>query len=165
MKIWGLIFLGFLFVGCASVQDPSLSSKIDFLIERQNIEDTVNRLFIGTDNKNWPEVRSLFTDQVHFDMSSLTGAAPSTMTPLEITGMWDKGLAPVAQVHHQSGNFLIKINEQTADVFCYGTATHYKNPAFKTKVTSFVGSYNVHLAKSGLGWKIDSLRFNKKYVE
>lgn len=135
------------------------------LVERQRIEDTVNRLFIATDDKDWPKVRALFTDRVSFDMSSLSGAPPTVITPQEITDMWEKGLRPVAQVHHQSGNFLVEINGTQADVFCYGTATHYKNPEFKNEVTSFVGSYDLRLLSEGGTWKIKSLRFNKKYVE
>ena len=161
-----LLSLVTLFVGC--VHCPSRDQarcQIEQLIERQKIQDTVNKLFIGTDNKDWLAVRGLFADKVNFDMSSLSGAAPALLSPVEITDMWEKGLRPVEQVHHQSGNFLVTINDNKAEVFCYGTATHYKNPQFKGRVTRFVGSYNIHLIKSSGGWTIDSLRFNKKYVE
>ncbi len=151
-------------VGCSHARYAS-HAEWNKLVDRQNVEDTVNRLFIGTDNKNWSEVRSVFAEKVNFDMSSLTGATPTILTSQAITDMWDRGLKPVQSLQHQSGNFLINISGDDAEVFCYGTATHYKNPQFKKNVTSFVGSYNIHLKKIDSIWKIDSLRFNKKYVE
>jgi hypothetical protein len=136
------------------------------LYSRAQVEDTVNRLFIETDNKNWSAVDELFTPQVRFDMTSLAGGKPEVLAPVKITDMWRDGLTPVAAVHHQSGNFLVNVKENEADVFCYGTATHYKNPVFKKKtVVSFVGSYNFHLVRQGETWRIESLKFNKKYVE
>ncbi|MGZ3788179.1 MAG: nuclear transport factor 2 family protein [Bacteriovorax sp.] len=135
------------------------------LSERQAVEDTVNRMFIGVDNKDWPGVQKLFTETVRFDMSSLTNAPEAMLKASDITAGWDKGLKPVEQVHHHTGNFLIEVRGNEADVFCYATATHYKNPAMKKTVTSFVGSYNIHLIKAETGWKINSLKFNKKYVD
>lgn len=156
------ILLASLLVGCAHVNHEA---EVQNFIERQKVEDVVNRLFIETDGKNWSAVRALFTDEVDFDMSSLTGAPLAKLPSEKITDMWDKGLKLVEQVHHQSGNFLTEINGLTAKVYCYGTATHFKNPHLKNRVTSFVGSYNLQLVKINNAWKISALRFNKKYVE
>ena len=136
------------------------------MLERQKAEDTVKRLFIATDKKDWIEIQRLFTAQVHFDMSSLTGEAPTVLPSTSITDTWKKGLTPVEAVHHQAGNFLTEVTGDGATVFCYGMATHYKNPAFRKKtLVWFVGSYDFHLSKDSGAWRIDSIRFNKKYVE
>jgi hypothetical protein len=47
---------------------------------------------------------------------------------------------------------------------CYGTATHYR-PDEGKRLTYFVGSYDFALTRGSEGWKIDSFRFNNKYVE
>jgi hypothetical protein len=49
--------------------------------------------------------------------------------------------------------------------FCYGTASHFKKTTSGNYTRSFVGSYNFHFAKTGAGWKIDSFKFNLKYVD
>lgn len=165
MKLLGLLCLLVISPSCAHhlpVTDP----KVEYLYDRTLIEETVNELFINTDNKNWPAIQNLMTTTVEFDMTSLAGGLPQVLTPKAITDLWVEGLTPVAAVHHQSGNFIITLAGNNADVFCYGTATHYKNPQFRKKtVVSFVGSYNLHLKRVGTDWKISALKFNKKYVE
>lgn len=135
------------------------------LVERQEVEDTVNSMFIALDNKDWQHLSDHFTETVKFDMSSLTGVPETKMRRMDIIADWIKGLTPVEKVHHQTGNFLTEVEGNEADVFAYGTATHYKSPTMKKTVTSFVGSYDVHLIKTKGGWKIDAFRFNKKYVD
>ena len=159
--------LCFFFISSSCAHHPTASElKADFLYDRTRIEETVNQLFIYTDNKNWDAIQNLFMPAVEFDMTSLAGGSPQVLAPKAITDLWVEGLTPVAAVHHQSGNFLITIAGNESEVFCYGTATHYQNPQFKKKtVVSFVGSYNVHLKKIATEWKISALKFNKKYVE
>jgi hypothetical protein len=134
------------------------------LHERLNIEETVIKLFVWTDEKRWSDLRTLFTNHVKFDMASLTGEPAKILAADEIISTWKKGLEPVQQVHHQAGNFLISMKDNVAEVFCYATATHFKNPMMKNDVTTFVGTYNIDLRKEDSGWMINSFKFNKKYV-
>ena len=153
-----------IFPGCAHTTTEE-EQKVTQLVERQKVEDVVNKLFIETDQRHWREVAKLFSDQVNLDMSSLSRQPASVETPKQIINGWEKGLSPVQAIQHQTSNFLTEISGTNAKVFCYGTATHYKNPAFRENVASIVGSYDVHLVKVGDTWKIDSMKFNKKYVE
>ncbi len=99
----------------------------EMLIKRQQVVDVVNQLFIQTDNRNWPMVEKCFTDQVAFDMTSLSGGEPENLTPQEITARWDEGLRDIAALHHQVGNFVVDVHgDDNAHVFCYGTAWHFK---------------------------------------
>jgi hypothetical protein len=74
------------------------------------------------------------------------------------------GLGAVEAVHHQTGNYVVQVDGDGATASCYGTATHYK-PQEEMRLTYLVGSYDFHLTRTPSGWKIDSFRFNKKYVE
>ena len=67
-------------------------------------------------------------------------------------------------VHHQTGNFVVSVDGDTATASCYGTATHFR-PEQDNRVTSFVGSYDFRLNRIAGTWKIDSFRFDAKYVE
>jgi len=131
---------------------------------RQEIVDTVTRLFVSTDNKDWGGVMDVFTEKVHFDMTSLAGGDPASLTSRQIVDAWDEGLKEVERVHHQTGNHLVTVSGAEAEVFCYGIATHYRSREEK-KVTTFVGSYDLHLVREPVGWKIDAFRFNSKYAE
>jgi hypothetical protein len=135
------------------------------LIEKQQVIETITDLFLATDRRDWSAVRECFATHVAFDMSSLSGAAPSSIPADEIVAGWQKGLAPLQAVHHQAGNFKVDLHGSEASAFCYAIASHYlANPSGRyTRV--FVGSYDFGLTKDGPRWRITRSRFNLKYVD
>jgi hypothetical protein len=134
-------------------------------IERNHVIDRVNKLFITTDNRDWAAVKECFTDSVLFDMTSLAGGEPSKISSQNIVDAWDTGLKELKAVHHQSGNFVVEINDREADVFCYGIATHYLPNKTNRNVRTFVGSYDMHLVQQDTDWKIDRFKYNLKYID
>jgi hypothetical protein len=138
---------------------------VDRLVATQEVIDTVNRLFILTDKRDWPGVAEVFAREVRFDMTSLGAEKPEVLTPSQITTAWDKGLKHLKAIHHQAGNYVVTFGSSGADVFCYGIASHYlPNPSGKN-VRVFVGSYDLHLIKSAGRWQIDAFKFNLKYID
>ena len=135
------------------------------LIEKDRILDCITRLFVGTDTRDWPTVRACFADGVHFDMTSLAGGEPATLTPEQITEAWDRGLRPLEAVHPQAGNHRVDIGAGEASAFCYGIATHFRRTASGRNTRTFVGSYDFRLALRSGEWRITAFRFNLKYVE
>jgi hypothetical protein len=141
----------------------NVERRIAEVHDRLAVQDGINELFLATDLKDWERVKATFADEVVFDMTSLAGGEPSTMTPQAIADAWAEGLGPVEAVHHQTGNYVVQVNGDMASASCYGTATHYR-PNEEKSLTYFVGSYDFHLVRAATGWKIDRFRFNKKYV-
>ncbi len=135
------------------------------LIEKDRVIDIVTRLFINTDNRDWPAVKALFAPRVHFDMTSLSGGQPASLKPQEIVDGWDKGLKALKAIHHQAGNFLVNVEESEAAVFCYGVAWHYLPNKTEQNTRTFVGSYDIHLIKEDEEWKIDRFKFNLKFID
>ncbi len=139
---------------------------IQYFIDKENILDTVNKLFLYTDARNWNGLlEEVLAEDVLFDMSSLGAGEPATLKAIQITTMWEQGLKPLEAIHHQTGNFELTIGKAAADVFCYGTAHHYKKHPSGRNTRVFVGSYNLHLVQSSHGWRIDQFRFNCKFVD
>lgn len=138
---------------------------IALLVERQNVIDVITDLFVATDQRDWTTVLDCFAPQVLFDMRSLTGAAPSRIAAQDIVAGWEQGLASLKAVHHQAGNFKVRVAGSEAVAFCYAVASHYlPNPSGRnTRV--FVGSYDFQLTKDGARWRITLFRFNLKYIE
>lgn len=129
--------------------------------DRNAITDTITDLFVATDNRDWAAVRRCFAPQVRFDMTSLGGGEPSTMTPADIASGWEAGLSPVQHVFHQAGNFKVTIRGDEADAFCYAIAFHRGDNIART----FAGSYDFHLVRAGDHWVIDLFRYNVKFVD
>jgi hypothetical protein len=135
------------------------------LLEKDAVIGVLNQLFIGTDNRDWAKVKTCFTDEVLFDMTSVTGGEPATMTSQQIVEGWDQGLKDLKAVHHQAGNYVVNLNNNEAEAFCYGVAFHYLPNKTNQNTRTFVGSYNFHLTKTGNAWRIDQFKFNLKYID
>jgi hypothetical protein len=135
------------------------------MMEKDRVIETVNRLFISTDNRDWSGVKALFASRVLFDMTSLAGGLPANITPQEIVDGWDRGLKALKAIHHQAGNFLVEVRGSEATVFCYGVAWHYLPNKTSRNTRTFVGSYDVHLVQQDGEWRIDRFKFNLKFID
>lgn len=146
---------------------PSVVADADVatLLARQAITDTITTLFVATDARDWESVRACLAPQVHFDMTSLAGGAPVTMTPEAIAAGWEQGLAPIEAVHHQVGNFRVDVRGSVAAASCYGIAYHYRRHPSGRNTRVFVGSYDFGLREEAGRWRIDSFRFVAKFVD
>jgi len=142
-----------------------MQDQLQHLVEKDRIIDTINQLFIGTDSRDWPTVRACFADTVHFDMTSLAGGNSGQLTPDQIAAAWEEGLQPLQAIHHQVGNYRVKLEDEQATAFCYGTASHYRPTRSGRNVRVFVGSYDLHLRRVEGRWQIDGLRFTLKYMD
>lgn len=142
-----------------------MDEKIAELRDKQQIVETITRLFVSTDRRDWEAVRACLTEQVMFDMSSMGGPEAATVSAASIIEGWEKGLRLLHAIHHQAGNFLVELNGDRATAFCYGIASHYLPNLSGQNTRVFVGSYDFTLVRAGGGWRISAFRFNLKYVD
>ena len=136
------------------------------MTEREKIVETVNKLFIYTDEQNWDGLQEeVFTVTVFLDMTSM-GGTDSNVTSAAICDMWNEGFKDLDAVNHLAGNYLVNVvSDQTADVFAYATATHYKEAAKNGTTREFVGPYDLKLSNTAMGWRIYSMKYNLKYSQ
>jgi hypothetical protein len=123
--------------------------------DKIELTELANKLFMYTDVQQWDLLLSeVFTDTVEFDMKSITGQEPQQLKASEICEMWNKGFAGIDSVHHQAGHYLITVKEDTADIYAYAVATHYKKETTLGNTRSFIGSYNLQALQTSNGWRI-----------
>ena len=142
-----------------------MANELETIVDQTKIIETINRLFIGTDNRDWMLVRSCFAPRVLFDMSSLGAGEPKHLSPDDIVAAWETGLKPLKAIHHQAGNYLVEVNGTNAEAFCYGIATHYLPNKSNKNTRTFVGSYEFELQKNSGRWRIAKFKFNLKYID
>jgi hypothetical protein len=142
-----------------------MTKTLDELIAQDSIISTITQLFIATDDRNWPAVQDCFTSSVWFDMSSAGGGQPTHLAPSQIVAAWDAGLKPLKAIHHQAGNFIVRVSGNQAEAFCYGIASHYLPNKSNQNTRLFVGSYDFGLLNEGGRWKISKFKFNLKYID
>ena len=129
-----------------------------------NIQESINKLFVNSDTRNWQGVENQFASKVLLDYKSMTGNPAVEISPSDITSSWKTVLPGFTETHHQIGNFIVKVDGDRAHVFCYGTATHYLENK-NGNVWTVVGSYDFDLKKVDSVWKITVMKFNYKYQE
>ena len=134
--------------------------------QREQIVETVNKLFVYTDNRNWEGLqREVFETEVDFDIRSL-GGPHEKFTSEAICDMWQDGLKDIDAVNHLGGNYLVTIYDSgTASVYAYATATHYKEKAKNGNTREFVGTYDLKLANGQSGWRINAFKYQLKYIQ
>jgi hypothetical protein len=129
------------------------------------VEDTVVRMFVATDERDWPTLESCFTDPFTLDMTSMAGGKPATVTPRQVATTWAQAFEPLDHVHHQVGNFRTSVTSSQAIVHCYGVAFHHRAKASGLKTRLFVGTYELVLIPSVQTWLISQLTFELKFVD
>ena len=131
---------------------------------RDLIVEVVNRLFVYTDAQAWDKLQlEVFSENVLFDMTSLGGETLNT-TSKNICAIWKNGFAGIDAVNHLAGNYLVEIDKDSAKVFAYATATHYKKSATQGTTREFTGTYDLALARTASGWRIHQFKYNLKYT-
>ena len=73
MKYFSLIIIVTFLIACGHVQEgrvTALESKMNSLLEEKRAIETVNRLFVSTDNRDWESVKACFADEVVLDMDN-----------------------------------------------------------------------------------------------
>ena len=132
--------------------------------EREQIVETVNKFFIYTDNQDWTKLQGeVFTSTIEMDMVSMGASKPESVTSREICYRWEKTFEKLDAIHHQAGNYIVTIDGEKAEVYAYSIASHYREAAKKEKKREFVGSYDFHLTKTLVGWRIEKFKYNLKY--
>jgi len=134
-------------------------------MDNHQITETINKLFISVDNRDWDEVKSIFCDTVLLDYTSMTGGEPAALSSSQIIDSWKDILPGFDKTHHQLGNYLVETDSDLAKVFCYGTATHYLANESKKNIWTVVGSYDLELEKINNAWRIIKMKFNLKYID
>lgn len=133
---------------------------------RQEVEDTVIRLFVATDARDWATLEGCFTEPLVLDMTSMVGGQPATLTPREVSAAWAQGFQPLDHVHHQVGNLQTSLSGDSATVKCHGVAFHHRaniTEALKTRV--FVGTYTFELQRREGRWRVSHLTFHLKFID
>lgn len=134
-------------------------------MHKSELTETVNKMFYAVDEHKWQLLEEVFAPDVLIDYSSMTGNPAEIMKRETIISVWRSFLPGFEKTHHQTGNFIIEINEENARVICYGTAHHFLKNDSGSNLWVVAGTYDLGLMRMGANWKIGSLTFNYKFMD
>lgn len=68
-----------------------MEDRLARLLEKYAIVDTINRLFVSMDRRDWPAIVACLAPEVHYDMTSVTGGEPVSLQGEQIAQLWQDG--------------------------------------------------------------------------
>lgn len=135
---------------------------LQWLLDRAEAVDVVYRYATSIDTRDWDLHRSIFTDEMESDFSSLGGGEgpqPTSMT----ADAWVDGLKALmpgfAATQHSMTNPRVAIDGDVATVQMYMQAEHLLvHDDGQPEFWSIGGYYTDDLVRSGETWKIRKVR-------
>lgn len=129
-------------------------ARLQEMLDRQAISDTVIRYATGIDMRQWDVYRSCFCDRVDIDFTSFSGGRPVTVSADDWVLQVRSTLSGFAATQHMSTNHVISVSGDEATCVSYMQAQHYL-PNDKGGSTLTLGGYYTNsLVRIDEGWKI-----------
>ncbi len=100
------------------------AEQLQLLIDRAEISDVVHRYATGLDTHDWPLLRSIFTDEIDVDMSSI-GMRPGRMKADDWVESARVLFAGFDATQHLSANHVHDIRGDEATCTSYMRAEHF----------------------------------------
>jgi 3-phenylpropionate/cinnamic acid dioxygenase small subunit len=127
---------------------------LEDLIARAEISDVVHRYATGVDGRDWPLLRTVFAEEVLFDVRSWVGGGPQLMRADDWVP-WVAGvLSGFDATRHYSSNHVHRIEGDEATCVSNMVARHYLVEGEARAMHTSFGYYTHRLKRSPDGWVI-----------
>lgn len=135
-----------------------LDPAVQRLIDESDLRDLIHRYAYGLDHQDWDLWRSVFTEEVIFDMSDFSGVPSPDPVPIiaPIKSM-TRMFAELECTQHFMGSHRYDINGDKATITAHMRAEHWlTNDLGGDKYTMF-GTYTDECIRTEEGWKVWSV--------
>ncbi len=132
---------------------------VNLLSQRLEIEETVDKLGLHIDAKEWLELNEVLAETVELDYVSLFGGQIDRLPQAEVVARWRKQLTPLKATQHVITNLHITIKtDNTADCAANVIATHVRPNPMGDALWTIGGRYDFHLLLESGRWKISAIK-------
>jgi hypothetical protein len=129
--------------------------KLQMLLDRMEISNTVIRYATAVDTRDWNLYRSCFTDEIELDFP---GWAVGTHKADEWVEMVRQMLGGFTATQHLSSNHAITLSGDEATCVSYMQGQHYLPNDTGDSALTIGGYYTNDLVRTKDGWKISACR-------
>jgi 3-phenylpropionate/cinnamic acid dioxygenase small subunit len=135
--------------------------------DRQAIVDVLSNYATGLDARDWVLWRSVFIDEVIFDLKSWNGVAPRPLNTDRVVATQARIFAELIETQHFFTNHQVVIDGDKARVQAHMRAEHWlANPGIEgTDRYTMFGYYDDQLVRTDAGWKIAEMQLNVTRTE
>ncbi len=137
------------------------------IADRFALIDVISCYAAGLDARDWKLWRSIFLDEVVFDLSSWTGQPARKLDTDRVVASQDRMFAELTVTQHFMTNHRIDIQGDRARVLAHMRAEHWidtPSPTGSDRYTMF-GYYDDKLVRTANGWKIAEMQLNVTRTE
>jgi len=137
------------------------------LRDRAELIDVLSAYATGLDARDWTLWRSVFIDEVVFDLSSWSGQPARRLNADRVVAAQARIFAELAVTQHFITNHRITIEGDRARVLAHMRAEHWlapPAPASRDRYTMF-GYYDDKLVRTASGWRIAEMQLNVTRTE
>jgi hypothetical protein len=119
--------------------------------DKEQIAEVLIRYATGIDSKDWPLLRSCWTDEIDVDYGDLGHFA----TADALTDLMRQIHDGMGQTYHRISNLMIKVDGDRATARSYVHALLMAVPGDASSWVDALGHYDDELVRTPDGWRID----------
>ena len=134
-------------------------TNLQQLLDRAAITDVVNRYATGLDRRDWPLLRSIFTEEIEMEYSSV-GIKPGRYVADKWVRSSEVLFAGFGATQHTLSNHSFDLHGDAARCVAYMRAEHFIEDAPAENRWTIGGYYVVDLRRSGEGWLIHAMELH-----
>ena len=140
------------------------------IADRLAIIDVMSNYATGLDARDWPLWRSVFMEEVLFDLSSWTGIAGRVLNADRVVAAQAREFAELTVTQHFMTNHRVTIDGDRARLLAHMRAEHWiaLDPRAGDRHTeryTMFGYYDDKLVRTPDGWKIAEMQLNVTHTE
>lgn len=135
------------------------------ILDRLEIIDTVNRIGLMADLRDWQACQNCFSERVNVDYTSLVGGQPATLAAKDLVESWRKNLSPLKATQHMISNHAVTLNGNTATCISHFQAHHLLPNEHGAPIWTLGGVYHHELERTSDSWKVRKMKMTAKYAE
>lgn len=118
--------------------------------DKEQIAEVLIRYATGIDSKDWPLLRSCWTDEIDVDYQQL-GRFTSADALTDVMRQLHENMGPT---YHRMSNFVIAVDGDRATVRSYVQAVLMLQPDDSTNWVDALGHYDDVFVRTADGWRI-----------
>jgi hypothetical protein len=129
----------------------------------RQISSVVARLVHHIDMRRWAQLRTIFSDVVETDYTSLFGGEPQVQDADALIETWRKLLTPLDSTQHLLGLLETETKNGTAVAHCHVRAYHNRKGLSGGSEWMVAGQYEFGFTEDAGSWKIRRIKLNTFY--
>jgi hypothetical protein len=145
------------------LENPSEIPTLETIADEMEIRRLVDEIDNACDLKDWKKLRSLLTDEIDADFTSLTGDGPAKIKADDLVRSWETNLYAAKKTFHQRGNHRIKIKGDQAEVFSKAYAFNLLEKGKDSGLWEVWGNYTHTLTRTENGWRCSGMKLDVIY--